>query len=311
MERSRARANGTAIHGFSGIGRQHTKRDAAAARAARGAGSRTRAPGSAKNITPKRERHASHAPGVERVRLRVGVREARRSRALRARALRARARASRAETSTPSTRPRRPDAPRERRAWSRRSRSRRRSRARRRRAPRARSRRAPSGSISRVDALLLRDPLLAPAPSSSTRSAPRWDRTPRSASSALLMDFARLRLAARSLLLGDRSATRRAGSGARCSARERLGSSSATTAPPRSARGGDVCCWQSIELEAPAHELAHQHDERDLRRVGLAREHRLAEEDAAERHAVEPADQAVVRDTPRPSARTRARCSAQ
>src|SRR5216117_3948698 len=44
------------------------------------------------------------------------------------------------------------------------------------------------------------------------------------------------------------------------------------------------------QVEAPAHELPHQRDERDLRCVGLAREHRLAEEDAAERHAVEAAD---------------------
>ena len=43
------------------------------------------------------------------------------------------------------------------------------------------------------------------------------------------------------------------------------------------------------EAHVPAREPLHRADERDLRRVGPVREHRLAEEGAAERDAVEPA----------------------
>ena len=52
-------------------------------------------------------------------------------------------------------------------------------------------------------------------------------------------------------------------------------------------------------------------DERDLRRVGLAREHRFAEEHAADRDAVETARRGGRRATPRPNARSRARAASQ
>ena len=63
------------------------------------------------------------------------------------------------------------------------------------------------------------------------------------------------------------------------------------------------------QADAPRVELAHARDERDLRRIGRAREHRLAEERRAERDAVQPADELVARATPRSSARSRASCS--
>ena len=55
-----------------------------------------------------------------------------------------------------------------------------------------------------------------------------------------------------------------------------------------------MCTWQSIEGDAAARQVPHQGDERHLRRVGGAGEHRLAEERAAQRHAVEPSDELVA-----------------
>ena len=48
------------------------------------------------------------------------------------------------------------------------------------------------------------------------------------------------------------------------------------------------------EPDVPRRELADACGERDLRRIGRVREHRLAEERGAERHAVEAADQLVA-----------------
>ena len=45
------------------------------------------------------------------------------------------------------------------------------------------------------------------------------------------------------------------------------------------------------QLEAPKFEPRDEIDERDLARVARSREHALAEEGAAEMHAVKPADQ--------------------
>ena len=92
-----------------------------------------------------------------------------------------------------------------------------------------------------------------------------------------------------------RAARRLAGSGARRSER---GRQVAAPRPEHRAEAREVTrvLLAVDQLEAPARELPRQHHERDLRRVRLAREHRLAEEDAAERDAVEPADEPVAQE---------------
>jgi len=51
--------------------------------------------------------------------------------------------------------------------------------------------------------------------------------------------------------------------------------------------------WQSSNCQPPA-SSRDQMRERDLRRIARPADHRFAEEGAAERHAVKPADQLVV-----------------
>ena len=62
---------------------------------------------------------------------------------------------------------------------------------------------------------------------------------------------------------------------------------------PNCSRCG-VTHWMSSSAIAARAQAIDQRDQRDLRRVGDAVEHRLAEERPAERHAVEPADQPTV-----------------
>ena len=170
-------ANGTVIHGFSGNGRQHTNETPAAA-AQRAAQVRERARGIGEEHHA--EARVDAVPGAAR-RTRGSARRRSRTRRCARPASRARSRARAsitAETSTPSTRPPGPT----------------------RRASASVVGAAAAADVDhalargelgaldrelaerldrRVDAVLLRDPLLGRGPSSSTRSAPRSDRSPR------------------------------------------------------------------------------------------------------------------------------------
>ena len=142
-----AAITGAIIHGFLSRGCQQTKASRPPGRSARRRFANA-ATGSAKNITPKREKTTSNGAGFERGDLRVveperdAPVEPARSRA------RCRARSSIGrEMSTATTLPGRADGVARARASCRRSRSRRRARARPRGSRRARARSAPSGPI--------------------------------------------------------------------------------------------------------------------------------------------------------------------
>ena len=52
--------------------------------------------------------------------------------------------------------------------------------------------------------------------------------------------------------------------------------------------------WQSSSVNPPTRSRADQPGDRDLRRIARAADHRFAEKGAAEREAVEPADQRLA-----------------